>query len=123
MLHWNELRHFQPEEFRCPCCGAQDMDPAFMRRLDAARALAGQPFAVASGFRCPRHNRAVGGIPNSAHLLGLAADLVCSDSRSRFLMLDALLRAGFTRLGLSKEQGFLHVDMAPDLPPGVVWLY
>lgn len=35
----------------------------------------GKPIYVNSGYRCPRHNAAVGGVPNSQHMRGEAADI------------------------------------------------
>jgi zinc D-Ala-D-Ala carboxypeptidase len=32
---------------------------------------------VTSGYRCPELNKLVGGAHNSAHLMGLAADIIC----------------------------------------------
>ncbi|MCW5141053.1 D-Ala-D-Ala carboxypeptidase family metallohydrolase [Burkholderia cenocepacia] len=47
--------------------------------LEQARALLGSsPIKITSGYRCPALNRAVGGVPNSAHAQGLAADFVCA---------------------------------------------
>lgn len=43
--------------------------------LEQVRALVGVPIIVSSGYRCPALNRAVGGAKNSAHTLGLAADI------------------------------------------------
>ena len=44
--------------------------------LDPIRADWGAPIIVTSGFRCPELNSLVGGLSNSYHQLGLAADLV-----------------------------------------------
>jgi zinc D-Ala-D-Ala carboxypeptidase len=46
--------------------------------LELVRALVGRPLTVSSGYRCPDLNKWVGGAPNSAHTLGLAADITCS---------------------------------------------
>ena len=35
----------------------------------------GAPIVVSSGYRCPQLNRAVGGVRNSDHLYGCAADI------------------------------------------------
>ncbi|KAB8052275.1 peptidase M15 [Janthinobacterium sp. FT14W] len=43
--------------------------------LEQVRALVGTPIAISSGYRSPALNRAVGGAANSAHVLGLAADI------------------------------------------------
>lgn len=42
--------------------------------LEEVRALFGVPMEITSGYRNPRVNAAVGGVPNSDHALGLAAD-------------------------------------------------
>jgi hypothetical protein len=42
--------------------------------LEQVRLLVG-PLTVSSGYRSPLLNKAVGGAPDSAHMIGLAADL------------------------------------------------
>ena len=84
------LRHFSPVEFRCKCgCGAgmEKMDADLLHLLDEARDLAGTPFSLTSAYRCPKHNKAVGGVPTSAHTRGYAVDIRCVDSHSRFVIL------------------------------------
>ena len=46
------------------------------RYLDLVREEYGKPIRVNSGFRSEAVNEKVGGVRNSAHLLGLAADIV-----------------------------------------------
>ena len=41
------------------------------------KVLGNNPILVSSGYRNPVVNKAVGGVPNSAHALGLAADFTC----------------------------------------------
>ena len=48
------------------------------RYLDLVREEYGKPIAVNSGFRSSAVNEKVGGVKNSAHLEGLAADIVPS---------------------------------------------
>lgn len=43
--------------------------------LDPLRELYGKPIHISSGYRCPRLNKAVGGVANSQHLTGQAADI------------------------------------------------
>ena len=43
--------------------------------LDPVRRFLGRPVFVTSGFRCPRLNREVEGVPNSQHQYGKAADI------------------------------------------------
>lgn len=50
--------------------------------LDVIREKVGKPIIISSGFRCPVLNKAVGGVSNSQHQKGLAADLICADMES-----------------------------------------
>lgn len=53
---------------------------ALAEGLEKVRALLDcKPMHIDSGYRCPVLNRAVNGAPNSAHLLGYAADFVCPE--------------------------------------------
>lgn len=56
--------------------------------LDPAREKLGKPIYVNSGYRCRELNRKVGGVPNSFHLQGRAADL---DTRGDNLRLFKIL--------------------------------
>jgi hypothetical protein len=46
--------------------------------LEPLREAMGEPIKIGSGYRCPALNRAVGGVANSQHMKGQAADL-CID--------------------------------------------
>lgn len=51
--------------------------------LDPLREKYGKPIVVSSGYRCPKLNKAVGGVARSQHTKGEAADIRCvSDSRA-----------------------------------------
>ena len=90
-----------------------------LQMLDEARDLAGIPFPLSSAYRCPKHNKAVGGVPTSSHTRGYAVDIRCVDSHSRFVMLQALLEAGFRRVELAPT--WIHVDNDPDKPRDVAF--
>lgn len=115
------MKYFVPEEFACPCCEENRTDLLFMLALDRARGSAGTPFVVNSGYRCEDHNEKVGGLENSAHTKGVAADIDAPDSHTRFLVLRSLLEHGFTRIGVSDN--FIHVDADDSKPDRVVWTY
>lgn len=66
---------FQPKEFRCPCCGAGQPAALLVLFLEVLRRTWDGPVMVNSGYRCARHNAEVGGVANSRHLLGCAADV------------------------------------------------
>lgn len=97
------------------------MNQEFLSKLDEARELAGIPFKINSAYRSPEHNAKIGGKPNSSHLRGLAVDISVRDSRSRFIVLDALIRVGFNRIGIADT--FIHVDLDREKSDKVVWTY
>lgn len=47
--------------------------------LQPLRDAWGGPLFINSGYRCLELNKAVGGVPTSQHVLGMAADVACSD--------------------------------------------
>ena len=67
--------HFDSSEFTCHCCGNGTVDPKLIALLERLRAKAGVPVHVNCGYRCPKHNAEVGGVPNSQHVEGTAADI------------------------------------------------
>ena len=83
--------------------------------LDGIRAKFGKPILISSGYRCPMLNKAVGGVVNSQHLKGLAADLVCSDIEK----LLSIIREtkGFDQVITEHNKGsksyWIHVSVAP----------
>ena len=76
------MKWFVMDEFRCRCCGSTGSPQATANSralvedvLDLAREKFGRPIKVNSGYRCPKHNAKVGGVPNSQHTRGEAADV------------------------------------------------
>lgn len=115
------MTYFHPAEFRCKCgCGGCKVDPRLTELLDKVRGEYGQPMFVLSGYRCENHNLAVGGKPNSAHLTGHAADILCENSKDRYRLLLTAFKH-FNRIGVHKT--FLHVDTHPTNPQETCWLY
>jgi len=94
------------------------MESEFLEKLDAAREIAGIPFVISSGYRCPKHNKEVGSTATN-HPLGVASDIRCTDGPSRFKIIAALIQAGFTRIGVAKT--FIHCDT--NTLPSSIWFY
>jgi len=114
--------HFDSSEFACGCgCGYDDVSPAHVEKLEMARVDANVPFHVNSGCRCISHNSKVGGVDDSEHLTGEGSDIKTTGSRDRFLIINALIRAGFNRIGIAKT--FIHAGSAPDKVKKVIWVY
>jgi zinc D-Ala-D-Ala carboxypeptidase len=98
------------------------MEPAFLNMLDAARTLGGIPFNVNSGYRCVKHNAELpNSSPTSSHPIGVAGDIECELSSERFIILYALLDAGFKRIGIGGS--FIHVDLDLMKPQNLIWTY
>lgn len=81
---WDDIKYFKKSEFACKCgkyCNGYpaDIDLKMVKWADAIRDRIGKPIPINSGLRCKTHNAspAVGGVSNSQHLYGTAADLGC----------------------------------------------
>jgi uncharacterized protein YcbK (DUF882 family) len=98
-----------------------NMDVAFLNKLSKARELAAIGFKITSGYRSPAHNEKVGGVPSSSHTLGHACDIYAPTSRQKYIIINALLQAGFDRIGVAKN--FIHVDDDPSKNEEVIWTY
>lgn len=69
-------KNFRREEFECRCgCGHDNVSPVLVDLLQEIRDLLDRPIVVHSGCRCEVHNKVVGGVSNSAHITGEAADI------------------------------------------------
>lgn len=114
--------YFKEKEFACKCgCGYSDISQELLSRLNLAREEAGVPFIITSGCRCKEHNKAVGGVADSAHTKGLAVDIYAPDA-TRWHILAALFLY-FHRIGISFKGNFIHVDIDMTKAAPVVWEY
>jgi hypothetical protein len=100
---------------------AEGLKPELMELLDEARGLSGIPFAINSGYRTKKHNKKVGGVENSTHLTGGAADIRCRNSSERWKIVTAALEVGFTRIGIGET--FVHLGFSPDKAQEQMWDY
>lgn len=116
---------FKPSEFQCKCedpgCTAlREPKQLLLQQLDQMRNTFGNPIVITSGLRCAVYNARVGGVADSAHVIGEAADVATETSTDRY----SLLRIGlglFNRLGIGKN--FVHVDVSSSLAQHVCWTY
>ena len=100
-----------------------NMNKHFVELLDQARGIAGCPFRVSSGYRTQEHNKKVGGVSDSAHCKGLAVDLLYKNNNELYLILNALMKVGMTRFGISFKSNFIHVDMDISKVQNTIWTY
>lgn len=101
---------FSKSEFRCRHCGEVRVTPDLLSFLDAVREKVGMPMVVTSGYRCPEHNRAVGGAKNSLHMKGQAADIVAGLGTVKRELI--LLHSGLEGVGgVGLYRTFVHLDV------------
>ena len=117
------MKYFTLDEFDSPDLknSGVNMDANFLSMLCDAREMANIPFKINSGYRTKEHNSKVGGKEKSSHLKGKAADISCSSSRERWIIITALQDASFNRIGIANN--FIHVDSDKDKSPNVIWTY
>jgi len=118
---WKEIKYFKKQEFACPCCGECKMEMGFVSWLDEIRSIYGKPIVITSGYRCEKHNFEVGGVPDSAHLKGLAADIRVHSDEERYELVKIMLRHGAFRIGVGRT--FIHVDFDVKKPRPRLWVY
>jgi hypothetical protein len=115
-------KYFKLSEFACKCgCGLSNIDPILVTMLDEAREIAGFPFVINSGCRCASHNAIIGSSITSSHIAGVAADIKCLNSHTRYKLIAALQTAGFTRFGIAAT--FIHTDIDKTKPGCIIYLY
>ena len=122
------INYFNYYDFDSPLQegSGQLMDKSFLFMLNNARHIANIPFVITSGFRIEADiyrlkKEGYKVSPNSSHLKGYAADIAIKSSGDRYIIIDALLKAGFNRIGIANT--FIHVDNDPDKPANVIWTY
>ena len=78
---WDEIEYFDRSEFKCKCGGKYcngypyEPDERMVRIADQLRKNLGVPITVVSGLRCKTWNAIQGGVSNSQHMYGEAADI------------------------------------------------
>ena len=86
--------HFKKAEFKCKCGGrycngypAGNTSAKLLTILEKIRAHYGKPVTIRSGQRCKKRNAQVGGVSNSMHTKGKAADIyvkgICDTAAGR----------------------------------------
>ena len=74
----HDTLNFKVSEFACKHCGENHIAQSIIDMCQTIRSELKVPVRINSGYRCSKHNAAVGGVKGSYHTQGLAADLSCS---------------------------------------------
>ena len=104
--------HFCLSEFACPCCQKVMLHPLLLAKLITLRDVLERPVSITSGYRCSNYNRKVGGVDNSYHCIGLAADIQVKEINLIELLAYAEER-DFSGIGFYEKRHFLHLDVRP----------
>ena len=130
------MRYFNISEFDSGLSGEEgtgiNMSPLFLDFIDELRARCDFPFIVTSGYRSMEYHQYLTDhnyqtISNSAHLKGLAADIVIKDSVKRALFVGHALQL-VHELGLPfrvgiKKNSFCHIDIDEERTNPRLWIY
>lgn len=114
-------KNFTSEELQCRCCARLLYEDSLIVALQRLRDRFGTPMVVTSGYRCPKHNKEVGGTETSQHTKGTAVDLVFyqAANRNRFIALvEKMLDDGeLPEIGgfgwKAYSNGCVHLDVRP----------
>jgi hypothetical protein len=104
--------NFRLREFECKDGNNEvKLDPELLVYLQTLRIRLGKPISINSGYRTPEHNKKVGGVPNSYHIQGMAADIVVKGLTPKQVATEAR-KCGFR--GIITYATFTHLDTRPD---------
>lgn len=112
-------KNFNKSEFECKCGCEMPEDVMFeiqklAAQLQTIRDFIRKPVKLTNAYRCPKHNKAVGGVSNSQHILGKAADIQIKDldTAEVYKTIDNLTEQGhILQGGLGKYNTFTHYDI------------
>lgn len=113
------MKYFRLEEFDCTHTNRNEMDEAFLEKLDELREKCGFPFKITSGYRDPSHPVESRKQFPGVHTYGIAADIAVSNGKDRMNLVHEALKMGFGGIGVARS--FVHVDTRDTTP--VMWTY
>ena len=112
-------KHFNITEFNSKD-GAPMPEPVkkniieLAKNLEVIRAYFNSPIKINSAYRSPAHNAKIGGVKNSQHVLGKAADIVIPGRTPREIAngIEQLIAQGKIKQGgLGIYSSFVHYDI------------
>jgi len=116
--------NFNKREFDCKC-GCEMPSSVFYEieelanELQTIRDRFNAPIQINSAYRCLSHNKAIGGVSNSQHVLGKASDIVIKGytpnevADELEVMLEDECLFPFHLGGIGRYNTFTHIDIRP----------
>jgi len=100
--------------------------------LQPIRNKYGRAITITSGYRCPKLNSAIGGVKNSQHMSGCAADIKCTATSKAVLfnIIKEMIQKGEIKVGqliweygTKKEPNWIHVSLPYSKVNQILYLY
>lgn len=116
-----ENKYFKEKEFYCKCgqCKLPEGMPSdvLIDVLVEIREHFNAPITINSGYRCPTHNKKVGGAPKSRHTHGDAVDFIVKGVKTKDVFKHVLATYNDKPFGIAlsinandEYRGFVHLD-------------
>jgi zinc D-Ala-D-Ala carboxypeptidase len=114
------MKYFEESEFS----EFDKMDPSLLIMLDNLREEYGYPIKLTSTYRSPDHPIEAKKSKPGEHAYGAAVDIACVGGEATFKLVKAAIEVGFTRIGISRKNNFVHVGIGyPGAPETTIWTY
>jgi len=114
------MKYFNESEFK----EFDKMDKALLIMLDSLREAYGYPIKLTSTYRSPEHPIEAKKTKPGEHAYGAAVDIACVGGEATYRLVKAAIEVGFTRIGISRKNNFVHVGVGYDgAPPVTIWTY
>ena len=112
-------KNFKIQEFECKCGCDMPADVhvnivKLAQQLQVIRDVIDKPIQVTNAYRCASHNKKIGGVPNSQHVQGKAADLKVKGLSPKHLsnLIDDMASKGeVLQGGIGIYPTFTHYDI------------
>ena len=114
------MKYFNESEFS----NFEMMDEKLLAMLDNLRQAFGYPIKLTSTYRSPDHPIEARKSKPGEHAYGAAVDIACVGGEATYKLVKAAIEVGFTRIGISRKNNFVHVGIGYDgAPPITIWTY
>ena len=114
------MKYFDKSEFN----NFEMMDEKLLSMLDKMRGIYGYPIKITSDYRSPEHPIEAAKEQPGEHAYGAAVDIVSDVGGKTFRLVKAAIEVGFTRIGISRKKGFIHLGIGyPGAPEKTIWTY
>ena len=114
------MKYFNESEFK----EFNKMDSNLLEKLDNLREVYGYPIKLTSTYRSPDHPIEAKKSKPGEHAYGAAVDIACVGGEATFKLVKAAIEVGFTRIGISRKNNFVHVGIGYEgATPITIWTY